>query len=287
MPRLFVVIVSPSPCRASTTSTRSSDPRYPLVTAINCFATKKEQLPTNTLSLRTPSSGSERERSSQARISLSFSKSNHLHHTQLWPPVTATTTTRSATSAFGRTTLPCLASHSTKESCRNFRHHPFAPSSLPEGNETNCPEQISAGFRYLHVHLSVTAKFLYTMSKPYDQPPAYDSGPQHPQAAYQQPGQPFYGQQQQQQQQPYGNNYYYQSNPNMGYYQQQQQQGPPPGGYYQQQQQGYYGPPQQGGYYQQGYPPQGRYQDQGSSSGGCLQGILAGLACCCCLDLLF
>lgn len=162
MPRLFVVIISPSPCRASTTSTRSLDPRYPLVTAIDCFATKK-LLTTNKSSSRPASSGSERERSPQTRISHAFSKSSHLHHTLLCPPVTAATTTRSATSASGRTTLPCLASHSTKESCRNFRHHPFAPSNLPEENEINCRRHISAGFRYLHVHLPAIARFLYNV----------------------------------------------------------------------------------------------------------------------------
>jgi hypothetical protein len=130
-----------------------------------------------------------------------------------------------------------------------------------------------------------------TMSKPYDQPPAYDNGPQQPQAAYQQPyNTGAYGQQQQQGPYGGGNDGYYQSNPNMGYYNQQQGGYPPPmngGGYYNQQQQGYYGPPQQGGYYQQGYPPQGRYQDDRSSGPGCLEGVLAALACCCCLDLLF
>ncbi|KAI1850072.1 hypothetical protein JX265_003445 [Neoarthrinium moseri] len=124
------------------------------------------------------------------------------------------------------------------------------------------------------------------MSKPHDEPPAYNAGPQQPQASYQ-GGYP----QNQQQVGPYGqgpygppaNGSYYQSNPNMGYY---QQQGPPQGGYYQQQQQGPYGY-QQGGYYgQPGYPPQGRYQNQ-SHKPGCLEGILAGLAVCCCLDFLF
>ncbi|QSS60159.1 Uvi15-like protein [Histoplasma capsulatum] len=74
------------------------------------------------------------------------------------------------------------------------------------------------------------------------------------------------------------------------YYNQPQQYGPPPGQYY---------PPQQG-YPQQGYPqqpmyyapqPQGHYVDNRDSSrgtgGGICAGILAGLACCCCLDILF
>lgn len=132
------------------------------------------------------------------------------------------------------------------------------------------------------------------MSKPQqDQPPAY-SGPAQPQAAYQGAvAYPEGHQQLQYQQGPYGgpapeNGGYYQPNPNMGYYQPQQQGYPPQqGGYYQQ---GPYGQQPQGGYYGQpgGYygQPQGRYQNQSSSS-GCLEGVLAGLACCCCLDLLF
>ncbi|KAJ5575341.1 hypothetical protein N7450_009240 [Penicillium hetheringtonii] len=72
--------------------------------------------------------------------------------------------------------------------------------------------------------------------------------------------------------------------------------GQPQGGYYQQ---GY--PPQQQGvvttvkvpmqYPQQGYPPQ-QYQQRGqhsggSGAGGICAGIMAALACCCCLDILF
>ncbi|KAM0810454.1 hypothetical protein AB5N19_10803 [Seiridium cardinale] len=106
------------------------------------------------------------------------------------------------------------------------------------------------------------------MSKPHEYPPAYD-GPQQPQASYQYPGP--YGQNP-------GNNGYYQSQQNMGYH----QQGPYAQGGYQQPYQ-----PQQGGYYPQpGAHPQRQYQEPSSSS-GCLQGILAGLACCCCLDCLF
>jgi hypothetical protein len=132
------------------------------------------------------------------------------------------------------------------------------------------------------------------MANKYDEPPAYTSGPQ----AGPQPPQPSYQQEQQvgypRPLQGPGNpgQQYYQPNQQMGYY---QQNGPPQGGYYQQggppqggyYQQGGYPPPQQGGYYgQQGYYPQGQYQNQRSGP-GCLEGILAGLACCCCLDLLF
>ena len=102
------------------------------------------------------------------------------------------------------------------------------------------------------------------MSGKYDEPPAYPGGPQAPAAAYHGGGN--YNQ-------PYQNAYgppppqggYYQPQPQMGYH----QQGP-----YPPQQQGYY--PQQGGY----------YQDQRRGP-GCLEGMLAALACCCCLDLLF
>ena len=80
---------------------------------------------------------------------------------------------------------------------------------------------------------------------------------------------------------------YYQPNPNMGYYPPQQQgpyaQGPYTQGPYAQgpYAQGPYGP-------QQGYYPQGRYQDRyQDSSFGCLEGLMASLACCCCLELLF
>ncbi|RKO98636.1 hypothetical protein CXG81DRAFT_21169 [Caulochytrium protostelioides] len=73
---------------------------------------------------------------------------------------------------------------------------------------------------------------------------------------------------------------------------------PPQGGYnnsYPPQQQGYGGGyPQQGyggGYQQPQYqpqyqpPPQQPYKQ--SSNNGCLTGLLAGLACCCCLDCIF
>ncbi|PVZ97857.1 hypothetical protein BB558_006182 [Smittium angustum] len=79
-------------------------------------------------------------------------------------------------------------------------------------------------------------------------------------------------------------------------------------GYQQPQQQYGYGGPQQSGYPQQGYPPQPAYpphaayppgqhqqqpqvvyvQQQKESSGpGVGTGICAGLAICCCLDMLF
>jgi hypothetical protein len=123
-----------------------------------------------------------------------------------------------------------------------------------------------------------------TMSHKYDEPPAYQAGPQAPQAAYQQ--------------QPYGGdpNYPgYSSAPNMGYHQQQSQGGfypPQHGGYppHQQQQGGYYPPhqQQQGGYYppqQGGYYPQ--QQNRSGGDGGCMNAVFGALACCCCLELLF
>ncbi|OJD25104.1 hypothetical protein ACJ73_03527 [Blastomyces percursus] len=73
------------------------------------------------------------------------------------------------------------------------------------------------------------------------------------------------------------------------YYNQPQQYGPPQGQYYPPQQ----GYPQQPMYYapQGGPPPQGHYVDNRDSSrgtgGGICAGLLAGLACCCCLDILF
>lgn len=104
-----------------------------------------------------------------------------------------------------------------------------------------------------------------------DEPPSYGQPPAPPQAAYGGYQDPYQQGQQGQ---------YYQQGPQMNY----QQQGYPP------QQQGY--PPQQG--YQQGYPPQqgppqGYYpqQNQSSAGGGIMTGLLAGLACCCCLDCLF
>jgi len=73
-----------------------------------------------------------------------------------------------------------------------------------------------------------------------------------------------------------------------GYFQQQssQQYGPAPQGY------GYYGqpPPQGYGYgYGPGQPPNGGYyeRDRGSGGSGICAGLMAGLACCCCLDCLF
>ncbi|KAJ5385490.1 hypothetical protein N7517_003401 [Penicillium concentricum] len=77
---------------------------------------------------------------------------------------------------------------------------------------------------------------------------------------------------------------------------QQQSYYPPQQGYGQPQQQGYY-PQGQPMYYppqQQGYPPQqqqGYYaNDRGNSGGGAggiCAGIMAAMACCCCLDILF
>ncbi|KAL3421180.1 hypothetical protein PVAG01_07625 [Phlyctema vagabunda] len=62
------------------------------------------------------------------------------------------------------------------------------------------------------------------------------------------------------------NNGYYGQNPQMGY-QQQQQYGPPQGMYY-------------------GGQPQGQYVERRRGPGFC-EAVLASLACCCCLDLLF
>ncbi|KAK2066987.1 hypothetical protein P8C59_000761 [Phyllachora maydis] len=124
-----------------------------------------------------------------------------------------------------------------------------------------------------------------TMANKQEDPPAYSaSKPQAPQAAYQgyqhpagYPGGPP---------------------PQVGYpyqQQQQQQQGPPPAGAYYQQ-----GPPPPGGYYQPGPhmmygpgpgygQPQGYYQTNNNNRGsqpGCMEALLASLACCCCLDCL-
>ncbi|KGQ01867.1 hypothetical protein PAAG_11443 [Paracoccidioides lutzii Pb01] len=82
------------------------------------------------------------------------------------------------------------------------------------------------------------------------------------------------------------------SNTAAQYYNQPQQYGqqqPPPGQYYPpqqgyQQQPMYYGP-------QCGPPPQGHYVDNRDTTRGAgtsiCAGLLAGLACCCCLDFLF
>lgn len=102
------------------------------------------------------------------------------------------------------------------------------------------------------------------MSHKYDEPPAYGAygggAPQPPEAAYQ-------GYQQGYQQGPPQGNYY-EPGPQMGYYQQHPAYGQPY--------------PPQGGYYQQ---PNGYYRDNRSGP-GCLEAMLAGLACCCCLDCL-
>jgi hypothetical protein len=108
------------------------------------------------------------------------------------------------------------------------------------------------------------------MSHKHDEPPAYGNNPSYPQQAYYQGGGPP-------PQQGAAGGYYQQQQP-MGY-----------GGHPQQQQQ--QGPPPPGGYYQQGpYPPQGQYhgqhQEQKSSGPGFFSACLAGLACCCCLDML-
>jgi hypothetical protein len=109
--------------------------------------------------------------------------------------------------------------------------------------------------------------------------PVHDAGPYYPNSPAPQGGSPgtaqdYYGGGQPQQQ----GGYY----PQQGYGQPQQQ------GYYPQGQPMYY-PPQQ-----QGYPPQqqqGYYANDrgrsGDGAGGICAGIMAALACCCCLDILF
>ncbi|KAK1062914.1 hypothetical protein LTR74_009861 [Friedmanniomyces endolithicus] len=63
-----------------------------------------------------------------------------------------------------------------------------------------------------------------------------------------------------------------------------QQQGYGPGPYQQQGQPMYYQQPQQQPY---GYPPPGQYGGRGGGAGeGICAGLLGGLACCCCLDML-
>ncbi|EKV08928.1 UV-induced protein uvi15 [Penicillium digitatum] len=122
-------------------------------------------------------------------------------------------------------------------------------------------------------------------NKPTSPPPSYpaqvhNAGPYHQQQPGQSPGaaNDYYGGQPQQQ----------------GYYPPQQGYGQP-----QQNQQGYYPQGQQPMYYSpqqqvQGYPPQqqqGYYADaRGRSDGGAggiCAGIMAAMACCCCLDILF
>jgi hypothetical protein len=111
------------------------------------------------------------------------------------------------------------------------------------------------------------------MSGKYDHPPAYPGAPATPQAAYTGASGDYYNHGNQGYNQSPGPGGYYQQNPQMGYH----QQGP--------YQQGPYPPPQ--GYHGQ-HPPQGYYQDdRGGRKPGCLEGMLAALACCCCLDLLF
>lgn len=67
----------------------------------------------------------------------------------------------------------------------------------------------------------------------------------------------------------------------------QQQMMPPQGGQYYGPPGPQYGPPGPGyGYPPQGPPQQVIYQDRQSSGPGICTGILAGLACCCCLDML-
>ena len=122
-----------------------------------------------------------------------------------------------------------------------------------------------------------------------DEPPPYAGGhPAPPQQAYGGSAAPYQGSYspgpQQQYQQPHQQ--YYQPGPQMGYYN--QQQGPYPAG------QGPYPPPNQYGQPNQYGPPQGYYQggpgympqDRRDDKGGLMGGLLAGLACCCCLDCL-
>ncbi|KAK3318514.1 hypothetical protein B0H66DRAFT_603098 [Apodospora peruviana] len=107
------------------------------------------------------------------------------------------------------------------------------------------------------------------MAQKYDEPPAYGhGGPQAPQQAYYPPQQGPGGYGAPPPQGGHGQDYY-QPGPQMGYGQQ-------PG----------YGPPHQGGYYPQGQP-QGHYGNDRKSGPGFFEACLAGMACCCCLDILF
>jgi len=132
-------------------------------------------------------------------------------------------------------------------------------------------------------------------SKP-DAPPPYGGPPQAPKPTYGNESPGPYGQDQRQGYYPPGGpsgpqqNYYQQQGPQQGYYQPgpqmgyyNQQQGPYPSGQGPYPPQGQYGPGP-GGYQQgPGYVPQQRQ----SAAPGLCGGLLAGLACCCCLDLLF
>ncbi|KAH0832466.1 hypothetical protein AYO21_05149 [Fonsecaea monophora] len=106
-------------------------------------------------------------------------------------------------------------------------------------------------------------------------PPAQYAAPNHSQTGFQSPPPQMAYDPNYQQQQMYDPNH----GANQGYY----GGGPPPQGYY-----GGpgYGPPQ--GWNGQQPPPQVVYErDRGSSGPGICTGLLAGLACCCCLDALF
>jgi len=127
---------------------------------------------------------------------------------------------------------------------------------------------------------------------PTDLPPAYGSqttSPQHldagPANAPSQPPQAHMNQGYPAANKPYAAGAgYYQPGPMQYGPPQPQGYGPPQGGYYGQPQQGYYGQPQPGYYGAPGYygRPQGQYVDQRNQGTG--DGLLAALACCCCLD---
>jgi hypothetical protein len=115
--------------------------------------------------------------------------------------------------------------------------------------------------------------FFQTSPPPSYPAQAHDAGPY-----YQQPqgsAGDYYGGQPQQQG-------YYPTQQGYGQPQQNQQ------GYYPQGQPMYYPPQQQGGYppQQQGYYANDR-GNSGSGAGGICAGIMAAMACCCCLDILF
>lgn len=122
------------------------------------------------------------------------------------------------------------------------------------------------------------------MAKQGEEPPPYGAPPQAPKPAY---GGPPFPQDQQQHgyYPPPGQQNYYQPGPQMGYYNQQQQQGPFPAGQGPYPPQGQYGQPGPGQYYPPGpgYAPQQKQRRKP----GLMEGLLAGIACCCCLDCLF
>ena len=143
---------------------------------------------------------------------------------------------------------------------------PHLLSVLPQNSFQRCPT-INL---YVPITSSTTSPLTSKLTHPQNSPP-----PSYPAPTYNNPG-----------------NFHPNSPPPQGAAQDYYQGGQgyyPPHQNFSPQPQGYYGQPPGQMYYppQQGYYAGDRGRQDGSSAGGICAGIMAAMACCCCLDILF